>query len=40
MNAGEEIDIVIDYKTSPKGQAFSWLNGNQTAGGVLPYMFT
>ena len=40
MNAGEEIDIVITYITSPNGQAFSWLNGNQTAGGILPYMFT
>ena len=40
MNAGEEIDIIITYITSPNGHAFSWLNGNQTAGGILPYMFT
>ncbi len=40
VQAGEEVSIDIDYSTSPTGQAFSWLNAEQTAGGKLPYMFT
>lgn len=37
---GDELAVVIKYSTSPSGQAFSWLTPAQTAGGVLPYMFT
>ena len=37
---GEEVLLEITYATQPSGQAFSWLNPDQTAGGKLPYMFT
>ena len=37
---GETVLLTIEYQTSPTGQAFSWLNAEQTAGGQLPYMFT
>ena len=37
---GDKASIVIRYETSPTGQAFSWLNPSQTAGGKLPYVFT
>lgn len=40
VRVGEWVHIGIDYTTSPKGQAFSWLKASQTAGGKLPYMFT
>ena len=40
VQPGETVDIGIEYSTSSEGQAFSWLNAEQTAGGVLPYMFT
>ena len=36
----DDVRIAIQYTTSPTGQAFSWLNADQTAGKVLPYMFT
>lgn len=34
------LDVSIRYQTSPTGQSFSWLTKEQTAGQVLPYMFT
>ena len=40
LQVGEYVNVGIDYTTSPKGQAFSWLNASQTAGGKIPYMFT
>ena len=30
---GEEVLLEITYATQPSGQAFSWLNPDQTAGG-------
>jgi len=30
---GETVLLTIEYQTSPTGQAFSWLNAEQTAGG-------
>ena len=38
--AGDELSVIIKYTTSPTGQAFSWLKPSQTAGKLLPYMFT
>ena len=32
--------IRISYETSATGHAFSWLSAEQTAGKILPYMFT
>jgi len=40
VEEGEEVMIGINYVTSPTGQAFSWLNAEQTAGKTLPYLFT
>lgn len=40
VQAGETVDVKINYSTSPTGQAFSWLTAEQTAGGKVPYMFT
>ena len=40
VQAGETVSVGINYSTSATGHAFSWLNAEQTAGGVLPYMFT
>jgi len=40
LNKDDEIKIGITYTTSPTGHAFSWLTAEQTAGKVLPYMFT
>ena len=40
VKAGETVSVGINYSTSATGHAFSWLNAEQTAGGVLPYMFT
>jgi len=37
---GDRVSVKIVYVTSPTGQAFSWLNPEQTAGGVYPYLFT
>lgn len=40
MNEGDVVYLGINYETSPTGQAFSWMSPEQTAGGLLPYMFT
>jgi leukotriene-A4 hydrolase len=40
VRVGEYVSIGINYTTSPKGQAFSWLTAAQTAGQKIPYMFT
>lgn len=40
VQKGETVVIGINYVTSATGHAFSWLNADQTAGGILPYMFT
>jgi len=37
---GEQVSIQVWYETSATGNAFSWLNASQTAGGKLPYLFT
>lgn len=34
------VEVTIYYNTMPEGQAFSWLSASQTAGKVMPYMFT
>lgn len=37
---GEMISVRIYYRTHPDAQAFSWMKPSQTAGKVLPYMYT
>jgi leukotriene-A4 hydrolase len=39
-SVGEQVSVQIWYETSATGNAFSWLNASQTAGGKLPYLFT
>ena len=39
-SAGDMVEVTIYYNTMPEGQAFSWLSASQTAGKVMPYMFT
>jgi leukotriene-A4 hydrolase len=38
--AGQDVSVRIYYNTVPEAQAFSWMEPSQTAGGVLPYMYT
>jgi leukotriene-A4 hydrolase len=40
QKAGTTVSVKIDYITKPEAQAFSWMEPSQTAGGVLPYMYT
>ena len=37
-NAGERVQIEIEYSTRKDGMAFSWLEPTQTAGKVYPYV--
>jgi len=38
--AGAELSVRIYYSTSTSSQALSWLKPSQTAGGLLPYVYT
>lgn len=37
---GDVVSVRIYYRTDPEAQAFSWMKPSQTAGGLLPYMYT
>ena len=37
---GDEVSVRVYYKTDPSAQAFSWMQPSQTAGGLLPYMYS
>lgn len=39
-NKGDKLSVRIYYRTDPSAQAFSWMKPSQTAGGVLPYMYS
>ena len=40
QKAGTTVSVQIFYTTRTEAQAFSWMQPSQTAGGVLPYMYT
>jgi leukotriene-A4 hydrolase len=40
QKAGTFISVQIFYTTRTEAQAFSWMQPSQTAGGLLPYMYT
>jgi len=40
LAAGSFVSVRVHYHTSPSAQAFSWMEPSQTAGKVLPYMYT
>jgi leukotriene-A4 hydrolase len=40
QKAGTFVSVRIWYTTQPSAQAFSWMEPSQTAGGVLPYVYT
>lgn len=40
LTAGSFVSVRVHYHTSPSAQAFSWMDPSQTAGKVLPYMYT
>ena len=40
LKSKEEIQISIEYSTSPKAEAIQWLTPEQTVGKKLPYLFT
>lgn len=40
LTAGSFVSVKVNYHTSPSAQAFSWMEPSQTAGKLLPYMYT
>lgn len=40
VTAGSQVSVRVFYHTSANAQAFSWMEPSQTAGKVLPYMYT
>ncbi|HUF12717.1 MAG TPA: M1 family metallopeptidase [Longimicrobiales bacterium] len=39
-DGSRELDIVVEYETTPDAAAVQWLDPSQTAGGEKPYLFT
>lgn len=39
-DTGDELDLMIEYATSPQASALQWLPPSLTAGGKYPYMFS
>ena len=40
MDSGEKFNLRINYNTNNESMAINWLKPSQTAGKVLPYLFT
>eukprot|EP00898_Chlorokybus_atmophyticus_P001097 jgi/Chlat1/1989/Chrsp158S02286 len=40
IHANDSLSIAVVYSTSPTATAIQWLEAEQTAGGVHPYLFT
>jgi leukotriene-A4 hydrolase len=40
LTAGQSISIQVDYKTDASSNAMSWMTKAQTAGKVMPYMYS